>query len=57
MAIAKVLADFNLAVQYGIAIRIYASKKFWRILIWRAVVEIDHQTVKFNSLPNFPAIR
>ena len=35
MAIAKALADFNLAVRYGIAIRIYASKKFWRILIWR----------------------
>ena len=33
--IAKVLADFNLAVQYGIAILIYASKKFWQILIWR----------------------
>ena len=28
MAIAKALADFNLAVRYGIAIRIYASKKF-----------------------------
>ena len=24
-----------LVVQYGIAIRIYVSKKFWRILIWR----------------------
>ena len=35
MTIAKALADFNLAVWYGIAIRIYASKKFWRILIWR----------------------
>ena len=35
MAIAKALADFNLAVRYGIAIRIYVSRKFWRILIWR----------------------
>ena len=37
MAIAKVVADFNLAVRYGIAMRIhvYASKKFWQILIWR----------------------
>ena len=38
MAIAKALADFNLVVRYGIAIRIilyYASKKFWRILILR----------------------
>ena len=33
MAIAIALAD--LAVRYGIAIRIYASKKFWQILIWR----------------------
>ena len=37
MAIAKVLANFNLAVRYGIAIHIYASKKFWRILIWRSL--------------------
>ena len=35
MAIAKVLADFYLAVWYGIAIRIYVSKKFWR--------EVDRQ--------------
>ena len=34
MAIAKILADFNLAV-----------------------VEVDLQTAKFNSPPNFPAIR
>ena len=31
MAIAKILADFNLAVQYKIAMHIYASKKFGRI--------------------------
>ena len=35
IAIARILADLNLAVRYGIAIRIYASRKFWRILIWR----------------------
>jgi hypothetical protein len=36
IAIARILADLNLAVQYGIAICIiYASRKFWRILIWR----------------------
>ena len=35
IAIAGILADLNLAVRYGIAIRIYASRKFWRILIWR----------------------
>ena len=34
IAIANVLVDLNLAVQYGIAIRIYVSKKFWWILIW-----------------------
>ena len=32
---AKILADLNLAVRYGIAIRIYACKKYWRTLIWR----------------------
>ena len=34
IAIARILADLNLAVRYGIAIRIYVSRKFWRILIW-----------------------
>ena len=29
--ITKILADFNLVVQYGIAIRTYVPKKFWRI--------------------------
>ena len=33
IAIARILADLNLAVWYGIAIRIYASRKFWQILI------------------------
>ena len=33
-ACARILADLNLAVQYGIAIRIYMSEKFWQILIW-----------------------
>ena len=35
IAITRILADLNLAVRYGIAIHIYASRKFWRILIWR----------------------
>ena len=35
IAIRRILADLNLAVRYGIAIRIYVSRKFWRILIWR----------------------
>ena len=39
-----------LAVRYGIAMRIYVSKKFWRILIWRLL----KSTAK---PPNFPAIR
>ena len=33
IAIARILADLNLAVRYGIAIGIlYASRKFWRLL-------------------------
>ena len=35
IAIAKIFADLNLVVQYGIAICIYVSRKFRRILIWR----------------------
>ena len=35
ITILNVLADLNLAVRYGIVMRIYASKKFWRILIRR----------------------
>ena len=34
IAIARILADLNLAVRYRNAIHIYASRKFWRILIW-----------------------
>ena len=35
IAIARILADLNLAVWYGIDTRMYASRKFWRILICR----------------------
>ena len=35
IAIARILVDLNLAVRYRIAIRIYASRKFWWILIWQ----------------------
>ena len=35
ITVARILADLNLAVQYGIAIRIYTNRKFWRILIWQ----------------------
>ena len=35
IAIARILANLNLAVRYGIAMCIYASRKFWQILIWR----------------------
>ena len=47
IAILNLLADLNLAVQYGIAIHIilYASKKFWRILIWQLL----KQTAKFSG--------
>ena len=48
MAIAKILADFNLAVQYGIAVCIYAE---YEILVDfnLAVAKVDHQTTKFSS--------
>ena len=29
LAIARILADLNLAVRYVVAIRIYVSRKFW----------------------------
>ena len=29
IAIARILVDLNLAVQYEIAARIYSSRKFW----------------------------
>ena len=35
IAIARILADLNLAVRYGTAIYMHASRKFWRTLIWR----------------------
>ena len=35
ITIARILADLNLVVRYRIAIRVYASWKFWWILIWR----------------------
>ena len=44
------LVDLSLVVWYRIAICIYASKKFWRILIWWLL----RQSTK---LPNFPAMR
>ena len=31
IAITRILANLSLAVRYGITIRIYASKKFWRL--------------------------
>ena len=42
IAIARILADLNLAVRYGITVRIifYASRKFWLILIWQLILEI-----------------
>ena len=46
IVIANVLADLNLAIRYGIAIHIYASKKFWWILIWRLL----EQTTKMPNL-------
>ena len=56
IAIAKILADLNLAVRYGIATCIICK---YEILAHfnLAVAKVDHQTAKFNSQPNFPAIR
>ena len=34
IVITRILAGLNLAVRYRIVICIYASRKFWRILIW-----------------------
>ena len=54
IAIINVLVDLNLAVRYGIAIRIYASKKFWRILIWQLLKQTTKPTnltpAKFSSI-------
>ena len=55
MDIMKILAYFNLAVWYGIAIRAYAQKKILADFNL-AVMQWDRQTAKFNSPPNFPAI-
>ena len=46
IAISNVLVDLNLAVWYRITICIYASKKFWRILIWRLL----RQSAKLPNL-------
>ena len=35
IAITRILVDLNLAVRYGIAIRIYVSRIFWRTLVWQ----------------------
>ena len=51
MAIARILADLNLAVRYGIAICIYMRVGNF------GGYNIDHQTAKSNSPPKFPAIR
>ena len=52
ISIARILADLNLTVRYGIAICIYASRKFFFLVDFNLVVVI--QTAK---LPNLPAIR
>ena len=55
IAIATILVDLYLVVRYRIAIRIHASKKYWRIIIL-AVAQTDHQSANFNSQSNFLAI-
>ena len=39
IAIARILADLNLAVWYGIPICIYASRKFWQIFNLAVVIK------------------
>ena len=46
IAIAKILVDLNLVIRYRISIRLYASKKYWRILIW----QLHRQTAKPPNL-------
>ena len=49
IAIATVLVDLNLAVRYGIAVRIYNAyiiRKYRRILIWW----LYRQTTKLSNL-------
>ena len=46
IAIASVLVALKLVVLYGIAIRIYLSKKFWQILFWQLL----RQTAKLPNL-------
>ena len=60
IAISYVLADLNLAVWYRIAICIYGSKKFWRILIWWLLRQstkppnlIPHQIFRLFCAINF----
>ena len=55
ITIARILADLNLAVQYGFAIRIYASRKFLVDFNFGGC-NTDRQTTNFNSPPNFLAI-
>ena len=49
IAIARILADLNLVVRYGIAIRIYVSRKLWRIFLIGGC-NIDRQTAKFHTV-------
>jgi hypothetical protein len=48
IAITRILADLSLAVRYGIAIRIYVSRKFGEFSFGGC--NIDRQTTKFNRL-------
>ena len=45
---AKILPDLNLAVRYGIVMRIYAYKKYWRILNL-TVVGANRKSAKFSG--------
>ena len=60
IAIARILANLNLAVRYGIAIRISLILINMRVGNFGGffnLAVVDCQIAKFNSPPNFPAIR
>ena len=47
---ARTLTDLNLAVRYGIVIRICASGKLdWTDFKIMVVIYVDHQTAKFSG--------
>ena len=42
IAFARIQADLNLVVRYGIAIHVHVSKRYWWILIWRQIAKLPN---------------